>query len=290
MQLSPSPGGQPLEDADLKVQSFNDVQEDWENVSDAEENSLREATASSVSGSLTASAISIRKRRRVATKTSFVASSTPSKSYPTKGRKKTPLVRKEEVQEALVDGARFTASYTFDVFKDSIKKMRRPLSWLLCLYMLTWLISWMMPTIRIVFSPLCIFPGVSKSVLCVPVKPYSVSFEKLVNIQNSAFDQLIEESMGGSQLSIDVLRAEMATQDLSLLVRYSDLKSKDNVADMLRTIGSDAKKTGRGLSKLDAKVVGAIDEVMALNNYAYGDHQGCSQEGPLTAPSGHFPG
>ena len=56
----------------------------------------------------------------------------------------------------------------------------------------------------------------------------------------------------------------MATQDLSLLVRYSELKSKDNIADMLRTIGKDAKKTGRGLSKLNSKVVGAIDECVAF--------------------------
>lgn len=104
--------------------------------------------------------------------------------------------------------------------------------------------------------------------LCVPVKPVpSVDFEKLVNIQGSTFEQLIGESAGGSHLSIEVLRAEMATQDLSLLVRYGDLKSKDNIADMLRTIGMDAKKTGRGLSKLNAKVVGAIDEWVVLCFY-----------------------
>lgn len=71
-------------------------------------------------------------------------------------------------------------------------------------------------------------------------------------------------------MSIDVLRAEMATQDLSLLVRYSDLKSRENIADMLRTIGTDAKKTGRGLSKLDSKVVGAIDEYVVLSLFVIG--------------------
>ena len=174
-------------------------------------------------------------------------------------------MRKEELQEALTDGARFTASYAFDVFKGSIEKMRKPLSWFLFLYMLAWVASRMMPTIQMVFSPLCIFPGISKSALCLPVKPApAVNFEKLVNIQGSTFEQLVGESAGGSELSIDVLRAEMATQDLSLLVRYSELKSKDNIADMLRTIGKDAKKTGRGLSKLNSKVVGAIDECVVF--------------------------
>lgn len=56
----------------------------------------------------------------------------------------------------------------------------------------------------------------------------------------------------------------MATQDLSSLVRYSDLKSKENIADMLRTIAMDAKKTSRGLSKLNARVIGAIDEYVLV--------------------------
>ena len=122
----------------------------------------------------------------------------------------------------------------------------------------------MMPTIQMAFSPLCTFPGVSKNVLCLPVKPVpSVNFGRLVNIQGSTFEQ-VSESLGNSQLSISVLRAETAAQDLSPLVRYSKRKSKDKIADKLRTISKDAKKTGRGLSKLYAEVVGAIDECVVL--------------------------
>lgn len=224
---------------------------------------------SSTSGSQTARTVSLRKKRRVQTKTTFVASPAPSGSHPIKGRKKPSIVKNEVLQEVFVDGIRFTTSYAFDVVKSSIEKMRKPLSWFLFLYMFAWLASrTVTPTFRTAFSPLCILPGISKSMLCVPVKPVpSVDFEKLVNIQGSTFEQLIGESAGGSHLSIEVLRAEMATQDLSLLVRYGDLKSKDNIADMLRTIGMDAKKTGRGLSKLNAKVVGAIDEWVVLCFY-----------------------
>ena len=219
-----------------------------------------EVVTSSTNGSQTASTVSLRKKRRAQTKTTFVASPTPPRSYSAKTRKK-PIVRKEEIEEALTDGVRFTTSYAFDVFRGSIEKMRKPLSWFLFLYMFAWMVSRMMSTIQTAFSPLCIIPGLSKTMLCHPIKPApSVNFEKLVNIQGSTFEQLVGESSGGSQLSIDVLRAEMATRDLSLLVRYSDLTSKDNVADMLHTIGTDAKKAGRGLSKLNARVVGAIDE------------------------------
>lgn len=279
MQLSSE--DQPQENNDLEVRSSScvyeydrvgliqnmqpssDAQEDWEDLSDAEEGSQREViVTSSTNTSQTASTVSQRKKRRAQTKTPSPASPTTSRSRSIKGHRKAPIVQKEpKLQEAIAHGARFTASYAFDVLKGSIEKMRKPLSWFLFIWMFAWLISRTTPAIRMAFSPLCIIPGISRSTLCVPVPSLpSVNFEKLANIQGSTFEQLVGESAGNSQLSIEVLRAEMATQDLSLLVRYSDLKSKENIADMLRTIGTDAKKTGRGLSKLNAKVVGAIDE------------------------------
>ncbi|KAI6122257.1 hypothetical protein EDD16DRAFT_1573171, partial [Pisolithus croceorrhizus] len=124
--------------------------------------------------------------------------------------------------------------------------------------------------LRTALSPLCFIPGMSKSTLCTPVPLTSPQpdFQGLVKAQGSMFDQLVGESVGGSALSIEVLKAEMATRDLSTLVRYSDLKSKDSVAELLSTISKGAKRTARGLTKLNAKVAGAVDEVMALNNYA----------------------
>jgi len=103
----------------------------------------------------------------------------------------------------------------------------------------------------------------------VPIKPPPpVNFEELVHLQGSTFEKLVGETASASQLSMGVLKAEMATRDLSLVVRFSNLKSKESIADSLDTISADAKRTGRGLSKLEARVIGAIDEVMALNSYA----------------------
>ncbi|KAG6335116.1 hypothetical protein ID866_3970 [Astraeus odoratus] len=107
-----------------------------------------------------------------------------------------------------------------------------------------------------------------RTTLCMPVQHVQPDFHGLTKAQGSMFDQLVVESAGGSELSLEVIKAEMATKDLSTLVRNSEIKSRDTIADMLYTISRDAKKTARGLSKLNAKVTGAVDEVMALNNYA----------------------
>ncbi|KIJ14466.1 hypothetical protein PAXINDRAFT_135106, partial [Paxillus involutus ATCC 200175] len=159
--------------------------------------------------------------------------------------------------------------------------MRKPLHWVLFLWMFAWLASRMTTTLRTAFSPLCIIPGISRSTLCVPAQPpVAINFPELLNIQGSTFEKLEGESAGSSELSIKVQKAEMAARDLSLLVRFSDFNSKDSIADVLDTIARDAKKTGRGLSRLNAKVVGGIDEVMALNNYAMTTIEGAHQKAP----------
>lgn len=107
--------------------------------------------------------------------------------------------------------------------------------------------------------------------------------------------------MGGSGLSLEIKKAEMATIDLGTLVRVSDLKSRDLIAESLGEFVEDAKNTGRGLQKLSSKVGGAVDRyvcsslphliithsyefsILAVNDYAL--H---TIEGALSNPPSKF--
>ncbi|KAI6165792.1 hypothetical protein EDD17DRAFT_1553254, partial [Pisolithus thermaeus] len=237
---------------------------DWEDVSDS-------GTTPGQLHSSNASLGSTPRRRRRGAKQAVAATTTGPKSPAAKPkRQRAPIINKEEIEDAMTAGARFSVQYVFDVVSVAIRYMRRPLSVFLCLWIFALLVSRMTNVLRTALSPLCFIPGMSKSTLCTPLPPFppQPDFQSLVKAQGSMFDQLVGESVGGSALSIEVLKAEMATRDLSILVRYSDLKSKDSVAELLSTISKDAKRTARGLTKLNAKVAGAVDEVMALNNYA----------------------
>ena len=76
----------------------------------------------------------------------------------------------------------------------------------------------------------------------------------------TAFEQLLEDSAGGSGLSLEIKQAEMATSDLLARVHVSDLKAKDSLASSLSEFIDDAKKTARSLQKLTSKVGGAVDK------------------------------
>ena len=80
-----------------------------------------------------------------------------------------------------------------------------------------------------------------------------------MELQTKTFDQLLDESVGNKGLALEVKKAEMASNDLITLVRYSDLKSKDRIAERLSRFVDDARGTGRSLHSLGAKIHGAVD-------------------------------
>ncbi|KAF7328965.1 hypothetical protein MVEN_02526500 [Mycena venus] len=180
--------------------------------------------------------------------------------------------------EHVYNGGRFMAAYILDVLKMAVQLLRKPLSFLVFLWMFAFILGRISHTLRAAFSPLCYIPGISRSALCLP-KGYSATsdnlrspkwadYPTLVDVQSATIEQLLDESSSGSVLALKIKKAEMATTDLVTLVRVSDLKSRDTLGDALRQFVDDARVTGRALNKLNAKVAGAVDGIVAVNDYA----------------------
>lgn len=144
-----------------------------------------------------------------------------------------------------------------------------------------------------ILLPLCAFPGFANTEICsdlhtsfhkaCPSSPLSADFPRLMNVQTTMFEELLDNSVGSSGLSLDIKKAEVAMSDLIVLVKYSDLSNKDVlsrcsnlisadfcfntqrmligvfVGDALATFACDARRTGRSLQTLGSKIGGAID-------------------------------
>lgn len=137
--------------------------------------------------------------------------------------------------------------------------LRTPLALLLCVYLLLVVLVRATRIIHLALEPLCVLPGLSRSPLCSTGYRETPQWTRLVDIQSSTFDQLLDQSAGGSGLALEVKKAEMATTDLVTLVRISDLSSRDLLAESLMGFVEDAKNTGRDLQRLGAKISGAVD-------------------------------
>ncbi|KAJ3912931.1 hypothetical protein F5877DRAFT_53274 [Lentinula edodes] len=120
--------------------------------------------------------------------------------------------------------------------------------------------------------PLCAIPGLADFSLCSrnhkfdqnghPLPPLWADFPCLMTAQSSTFEQLLDNSVGDSGLSLDIKKAEMAMSDLVVLVKFSKMTSKDVLGRC------DARQAGRGLQTLGSKVGGAVDLILAVNEYA----------------------
>lgn len=169
--------------------------------------------------------------------------------------------------EAVSMWAIHTGKYASDVLKTSLWLLRKPLSFIIFLVLLSVIIARVNQTLRAAFAPLCIIPGISSSAMCrsdvsshaQSLSPKWADYPKLVDVQSATLEQLLDESVGGSGLALEIKKAEMATADLSTMVRVSNLKSRDLIAESLTEFVEHAKKTGRGLQKLSSKVGGAVD-------------------------------
>lgn len=179
-----------------------------------------------------------------------------------------PILSRDVVVDGTLKGAVFTSRYALDVLSTAIHLLRKPLSILLFLWLLGFIMGQVSHTLRTVFLPLCVIPGISSSRMCRSLDLNTSSgrrisrwadYPKLVDVQSKTFGQLMDEVVGGSALSLEIKKAEMATTDLVALVRISNLKARDTLASSLTGFVEDAKKTGRGLQKLTSKVGGAVD-------------------------------
>ena len=180
---------------------------------------------------------------------------------------------KQRVAELVKDFGAPVFRYTVKVVADAFHFISRIFSLALAIT-IVWLLLSMMTSQLVFFTrPICSLPIVSPVIrFChwetLKEPPVHTSagrpvrwadYPKLIDMQTKTFDQLLDGSAGNKGLVSEVRKAEMASIDLIALVRASDLKSKDQIAQRLARFVHDAKGTGRSLHSLGSKINGAVD-------------------------------
>ena len=86
-----------------------------------------------------------------------------------------------------------------------------------------------------------------------------VDYPKFVDFQARTVDQLLDKSAGKTDLALEIKKTEIASNDLIIFVRASDLKSKDQISIRLSGFSEEARGAGRSLHSLGEKIQGAVD-------------------------------
>ncbi|KAL0571604.1 hypothetical protein V5O48_010354 [Marasmius crinis-equi] len=177
------------------------------------------------------------------------------------------------INDAALSGSRISSkavSYLIDILSRVLSLLRFPFSILLFLWIAS---SFSALVVSILVQPLCHLPGASHFAFCNPelaVKPWKpqwADFKRLNEAESTTFEQLLDIGVGGSSLSLEIKKAEMASADLLIALRLSDIGSRDSIVDSLSNFINDARVTARGLSKFSVKIIGAVEEITAVNDY-----------------------
>jgi len=166
--------------------------------------------------------------------------------------------------------------YVAEVLGTVLRMMKFPISIVLAIIACAYGLGIMSDAIRSALAPMCSVPVVS--LLCPasgpphPSKsdrtPQWADFPALLNVEHKSLESLLDEAVEGPGLALEIKKAEMATSDLVTLVRISKLNSREILANSLSEFVKDARKVGRGLTRFSSRVGGAMDNIIAVNDYA----------------------
>jgi hypothetical protein len=165
--------------------------------------------------------------------------------------------------------------YIAEIFGTVIRMMKFPLSIALVVMIFAYALSVMSDAVTSALAPICSTPVLS--LVCITSKstvlprpsnpdrtPRWADFPSLLNVESNTFDSLLDETVKGPGLALEIKKAEMATSDLATLVRVSNLNSREILADSLSEFVKDARKVGRGLTRFSSKVGGTVDKYVHL--------------------------
>ncbi|KAI0690599.1 hypothetical protein C8T65DRAFT_587797 [Cerioporus squamosus] len=95
-----------------------------------------------------------------------------------------------------------------------------------------------------------------------------VDFPSLMDTQSRTLNELLAYSNVGSKLALSVKHAELAAHDLVYIIKASSMATKASLSSALEEFAEEARVVSRQLQYLSAKMDGAVDTVLAFDEYA----------------------
>ncbi|KAJ2967312.1 hypothetical protein NQ176_g9723 [Zarea fungicola] len=158
---------------------------------------------------------------------------------------------------------------------------KRPLALLLAIYLSCGAIimtqNMLQNSIYVSLSPLCRLPGAHLLSLpfCLDAKTgpdlpdsvaHPVEFDDLMDVQ-ARFEDVLEKSLDGISLPLEMKRSESSVRDLRTLVRHSDLQTRDELMLEFDGFIETAGPSATALQRFNVHVGSLVDFVIIINRF-----------------------
>ena len=165
--------------------------------------------------------------------------------------------------------------WVFDVLGGTFNAIKTPISYLIAFYLLyialAFLRNIIFTPISGALTPLCRLPGASFLPLSMCRSPMSshykgdetptAEFDQLVNVQNK-FEDVIEHTVPGASLPLDMKRSEHAVRDLRAIVGHSKLPSAGEFVFEFNGYIEAVNKASWDMSTFNVHIRGAVDRIV----------------------------
>jgi hypothetical protein len=96
---------------------------------------------------------------------------------------------------------------------------------------------------------------------CVPFGDFfqHADFEEYFDAHKVPFEKLLEHTFGGPVLAADIVKAELGLRKLRSNIVFSNLKGKEEIATVLKTMEGDARSLGEDLAYFEGGVQTALN-------------------------------
>ena len=163
------------------------------------------------------------------------------------------------------------------ILHTAVRMMKYPISITLAILACAYPLAIMSDPVTSLITPMCSLPIVA--LLCPAIPPTApprpsnpertplwADFPNLVNVGSKTLECLLDETVEGPGLALEIKKAEMATSALATRVRASNLDNREILADSLSEFAKDAGKVSRGLTRFSSRVGGAVDKYVDLRS------------------------
>ena len=173
--------------------------------------------------------------------------------------------------------------WVFDVLVNTLRFLKKPISWVLALYLfaglLTLVANLLTSSVYTALSPICRIPGVSLLGLPIctyhspdpsqPTLPYTSNshpanpeFSSLMHTQDQ-FNEILDSSTSSLHLPMDMKRSETSIRDLRQIVRFSNLPSRHELTLEFDGFIETARTASYDLQRFNSHVGRAVDIVLS---------------------------
>ncbi|MCJ1273047.1 hypothetical protein MMC21_000836 [Puttea exsequens] len=166
--------------------------------------------------------------------------------------------------------------YVFDVLGGALYTLKTPIIYMVACWLiigcLVFLQNLFFSSLYSALSPICRIPGASLfnlpmcespvSVQYAGNEPPPVEFDQLMTVQNK-FETVLQESASGVSLPLDMKRGETSIRDLRQVVRFSQLRSKNELVFEFDGFIETARIASYDLQKFNSHVGRGVDNILA---------------------------